>query len=978
MVDRSNPFHNSETPLYRTMASYWNDPNLPNMMPGGYNPNHQEDAPPVVFGENMNLSNNQNNTWQQRDRNQNFPNAPTTYQWNEQQLPPPIPPIQPAERIRLTPFDPVNIRVPTSIAGDSVQVPPDLESQTPGGAQQNALDMAVLMANIQSLSHGLQEVMEQNKRLTLQMQGLVNTHQEESSTKGVKRQLHTPEKEDPHTSSVTRPLFLSPKEPEKNSKTSESIPHVNPNDSDHGGKGKTEVRKDLTGFDTDEDLKDIDKKDVALPGKYKGDAGQWRHWYTKFHTFLSRRDKRWGKLLETIKGNSQKPYEDKDEDAIFEKAEVNHERLRNKFKDQLYEYLETYTDGLTHSMVTAGGTGGSLEVFRQLCDEGFSGRERHLRKEYRRITHPKQSSFENLKKAILDWEQELAQYQAASGKELGEKERILCLEDLCPDLLQQHLDNKDGLENYGQVKAAIFDYLVNRTRWMATGKAKLNWLGMPEVEGDHDPESVEDWNQQLNNLDWTQSAADIAGSINALVKNKFSQKGRGKNGKGGGRDARPPASPDQPPAASPADVEMRNASKVCYECNEPGHIGADCPIRKARIAAGGPARLPKTPKGGGKGGKGGKGGWPTKQQWGQYYPGPSQAQWTSWFPQFPGKGNANAVQTGDPSQAPSVLQALFAGPQQLSSITQGRPKTSFESKNSFSALAVAEQEEQPPDVPALPTLADFVRPTRRRPQGAKQKTTFANAACCGGSCTKPHPESGCIARPTDEPATGETPKAVEMIELSEYLNFAKTSVESILTGKDDENKIKMGGINMFNKVMRTGNLMPFTQKQEVSTKLGKFEVMSCIVDSGATVPVMDPATGAAYEMTESAASKEGVLYELANNDTLPNLGEKKMAVLTAEGTLRGYGSQCADVAKALQSVRALVSSKHAVCYGLGDGTDHVIINKETGEVNRMRDDGINYLQDLLIIPPDKVEEVAAELNAMRQANNGQPFGRPGP
>ena len=217
-----------------------------------------------------------------------------------------------------------------------------------------------------------------------------------------------------------------------------------------------------------------------------------------------------------------------------------------------------------------------------------------------------------------------------------------------------------------------------------------------------------------------------------------------------------------------------------------------------------------------------------------------------------------------------------------------------------------------------------------------------------------------------------------MIELSEYLNFAKTSVESILTGKDDENKIKMGGINMFNKVMRTGNLMPFTQKQEVSTKLGKFEVMSCIVDSGATVPVMDPATGAAYEMTESAASKEGVLYELANNDTLPNLGEKKMAVLTAEGTLRGYGSQCADVAKALQSVRALVSSKHAVCYGLGDGTDHVIINKETGEVNRMRDDGINYLQDLLIIPPDKVEEVAAELNAMRQANNGQPFGRPGP
>ena len=34
--------------------------------------------------------------------------------------------------------------------------------------------------------------------------------------------------------------------------------------------------------------KGIDKKDVAAPTKYKGDASQWRHWYMKFYTFLSR------------------------------------------------------------------------------------------------------------------------------------------------------------------------------------------------------------------------------------------------------------------------------------------------------------------------------------------------------------------------------------------------------------------------------------------------------------------------------------------------------------------------------------------------------------------------------------------------------------------------------------------------------------------------------------------------------------------
>ena len=53
----------------------------------------------------------------------------------------------------------------------------------------------------------------------------------------------------------------------------------------------------------------------------------------------------------------------------------------------------------------------------------------------------------------------------------------------------------------------------------------------------------------------------------------------------------------------------------------------------------------------------------------------------------------------------------------------------------------------------------------------------------------------------------------------------------------------------------------------------------------------------------------------------------------------------------------------------------MIINKDTGEVNRMRDDGIHYYQDLLIIPPDKVEEFCAELNmvmSQQQENEQEP------
>ena len=158
--------------------------------------------------------------------------------------------------------------------------------------------------------------------------------------------------------------------------------------------------------------------------------------------------------------------------------------------------------------------------------------------------------------------------------------------------------------------------------------------------------------------------------------------------------------------------------------------------------------------------------------------------------------------------------------------------------------------------------------------------------------------------------------------------------------------------------------MPIIQSPELQTRLGKFEILTAVIDSGATVAVMNPSTGASYKIEEGSAN--GTEYEIASGDTLEDLGEKRMAVLTAEGTMRGYTSRCAEVTKSLQSVRALVNANHAVCFGLGDGHDHLIINKVTGEINRMRDDGVNYLQDLIIVPPDHVDDVAHQLAMIQQ------------
>ncbi len=183
-------------------------------------------------------------------------------------------------------------------------------------------------------------------------------------------------------------------------------------------------------------------------------------------------------------------------------------------------------------------------------------------------------------------------------------------------------------------------------------------------------------------------------------------------------------------------------------------------------------------------------------------------------------------------------------------------------------------------------------------------------------------------------------------------------------------------LNVFNPTSSKEGLCPISKAPMTKNVREQWEELLAIVDSGATVPVLHPKVAAAYELEESAASRAGVEYELANMDTDPNLGQKRFAVLTQEGTLRGYQSQCADVGKALLSVRALVHSKNAVCFGLGpEGEDHLIINRVTGEINRMEDNGINYLQRLLIIPPDQIAAIQQKLEAMQHNNGDQWYGR---
>ena len=112
-----------------------------------------------------------------------------------------------------------------------------------------------------------------------------------------------------------------------------------------------------------------------------------------------------------------------------------------------------------------------------------------------------------------------------------------------------------------------------------------------------------------------------------------------------------------------------------------------------------------------------------------------------------------------------------------------------------------------------------------------------------------------------------------------------------ITGRSNANLTNIiAFLQIFNPASKesdvAGNICQMTT---VEVKPGKkWETLPVVIDSGATVPVFNPKIATAYQLMENEASRQGHEYELASGDSIPCLGEKRIAVLTKECTLRGY------------------------------------------------------------------------------------------
>ena len=101
------------------------------------------------------------------------------------------------------------------------------------------------------------------------------------------------------------------------------------------------------------------------------------------------------------------------------------------------------------------------------------------------------------------------------------------------------------------------------------------------------------------------------------------------------------------------------------------------------------------------------------------------------------------------------------------------------------------------------------------------------------------------------------------------------------------------------------------------------------VGSGATETVMSEDTiNGVIGITDSAACKRGIVYEVADGTQIPNLGERKFLGVMEDGSAKGVTAQVCAVNKTLMSVSKLASQGNRVVF---DDDGSYIECKTTGE-----------------------------------------------
>ena len=132
-------------------------------------------------------------------------------------------------------------------------------------------------------------------------------------------------------------------------------------------------------------------------------------------------------------------------------------------------------------------------------------------------------------------------------------------------------------------------------------------------------------------------------------------------------------------------------------------------------------------------------------------------------------------------------------------------------------------------------------------------------------------------------------------------------------------------------------------------------MLAITVDSGASDSIGPEGIAPGVEVRETAASKAGVQYTVANGHKIPNKGEKDVPMVTEEGDEASMTFQIADVHKALGSVRRICEAGNRVVF---DEEGSYIENKATGKRTKMEKKGGVYVLKVKVLRKKDLNHVS--------------------
>ena len=227
-------------------------------------------------------------------------------------------------------------------------------------------------------------------------------------------------------------------------------------------------------------------KGIPKPDKFNGASGTWDSWWYKFKTWVESCHKNAVKIVAQVESQC-------DKEITESSLEVDFDEGAELVSAQARQALISLTEGEALEIVknTSRGSHFGLEAMRRLLCKYDPQNPQANSALLKKVLHPSQCSLDKLREGLESWENLKRKYEDRRKKPLEDDICRSCLQQMCPNKLQDHLDlQASRLTTYDQVKAEVLAYLENvETRKEAKSEAvpmDVDSLAKGKGKGKHD------------------------------------------------------------------------------------------------------------------------------------------------------------------------------------------------------------------------------------------------------------------------------------------------------------------------------------------------------------------------------------------------------------------------------------------------------------------------------------------------------------